>query len=117
MAQLVEHHLAKVRVAGSNPVVRSIVFDAHDAHAIRCLATPWQRSLFAVMPKAHLELQRRKVRGAGFRRRPWLDGHRQLTTSNYLDYSRQQTNCLDRQQATKKRPDGRFLNSGVGGGI
>ncbi len=24
MAQLVEHHLAKVRVAGSNPVVRSI---------------------------------------------------------------------------------------------
>ena len=25
MAQLVEHHLAKVRVAGSNPVVRSIV--------------------------------------------------------------------------------------------
>ncbi len=27
MAQLVEHHLAKVRVAGSNPVVRSIVFD------------------------------------------------------------------------------------------
>ena len=23
MAQLVEHHLAKVRVAGSNPVVRS----------------------------------------------------------------------------------------------
>ncbi len=27
MAQLVEHHLAKVRVAGSNPVVRSIVLD------------------------------------------------------------------------------------------
>ena len=26
MAQLVEHHLAKVRVAGSNPVVRSIAF-------------------------------------------------------------------------------------------
>ena len=25
MAQLVEHHLAKVGVAGSNPVVRSIV--------------------------------------------------------------------------------------------
>ncbi len=25
MAQLVEHHLAKVRVAGSNPVVRSAV--------------------------------------------------------------------------------------------
>ena len=24
MAQLVEHHLAKVRVAGSNPVVRSM---------------------------------------------------------------------------------------------
>ena len=24
MAQLVEHHLAKVRVAGSNPVVRSV---------------------------------------------------------------------------------------------
>ena len=28
MAQLVEHHLAKVRVAGSNPVVRSEVPDA-----------------------------------------------------------------------------------------
>ena len=27
MAQLVEHHLAKVRVAGSNPVVRSTVLD------------------------------------------------------------------------------------------
>ena len=27
MAQLVEHHLAKVGVAGSNPVVRSIVLD------------------------------------------------------------------------------------------
>ena len=27
MAQLVEHHLAKVRVAGSNPVVRSEVPD------------------------------------------------------------------------------------------
>ncbi len=27
MAQLVEHHLAKVGVAGSNPVVRSIVND------------------------------------------------------------------------------------------
>ncbi len=26
MAQLVEHHLAKVRVAGSNPVVRSRIF-------------------------------------------------------------------------------------------
>ena len=26
MAQLVEHHLAKVGVAGSNPVVRSIVY-------------------------------------------------------------------------------------------
>ncbi len=26
MAQLVEHHLAKVGVAGSNPVVRSTVF-------------------------------------------------------------------------------------------
>ena len=26
MAQLVEHHLAKVRVAGSNPVVRSSVY-------------------------------------------------------------------------------------------
>ena len=25
MAQLVEHHLAKVRVAGSNPVVRSMI--------------------------------------------------------------------------------------------
>lgn len=25
MAQLVEHHLAKVGVAGSNPVVRSII--------------------------------------------------------------------------------------------
>ena len=28
MAQLVEHHLAKVRVAGSNPVVRSRFFQA-----------------------------------------------------------------------------------------
>ena len=28
MAQLVEHHLAKVRVAGSNPVVRSEVPEA-----------------------------------------------------------------------------------------
>lgn len=28
MAQLVEHHLAKVRVAGSNPVVRSRIFQA-----------------------------------------------------------------------------------------
>ena len=28
MAQLVEHHLAKVRVAGSNPVVRSIVLES-----------------------------------------------------------------------------------------
>ena len=28
MAQLVEHHLAKVRVAGSNPVVRSEASDA-----------------------------------------------------------------------------------------
>ena len=28
MAQLVEHHLAKVRVAGSNPVVRSEAPDA-----------------------------------------------------------------------------------------
>jgi hypothetical protein len=28
VAQLVEHHLAKVRVAGSNPVVRSEVPDA-----------------------------------------------------------------------------------------
>ena len=27
MAQLVEHHLAKVGVAGSNPVVRSIVMN------------------------------------------------------------------------------------------
>ena len=27
MAQLVEHHLAKVGVAGSNPVVRSIVIN------------------------------------------------------------------------------------------
>ena len=26
MAQLVEHHLAKVGVAGSSPVVRSIVY-------------------------------------------------------------------------------------------
>ena len=92
-------------------------FDAHDARVIWRLATPWQRSLLALPPKAHLELQRRKFRGAGFRRRRWFDDHRQLTTSNYLDYSRQQTNCLDRQQATKKRPDGRFLNPGVGGGI
>jgi hypothetical protein len=29
VAQLVEHHLAKVRVAGSNPVVRSIVTSGH----------------------------------------------------------------------------------------
>ena len=29
VAQLVEHHLAKVRVAGSNPVVRS---EAHQPH-------------------------------------------------------------------------------------
>ncbi len=28
MAQLVEHHLAKVRVAGSNPVVRSIDYSS-----------------------------------------------------------------------------------------
>ena len=63
-------------------------FDTHDAYAIRRLTTPWQRSLFAVVPKAHLELQRRKVRGAGFRRRRWFDDHWQLTTSNYLDYSR-----------------------------
>jgi hypothetical protein len=27
VAQLVAHHLAKVRVAGSNPVIRSRVFD------------------------------------------------------------------------------------------
>ena len=31
VAQLVEHHLAKVRVAGSNPVVRSEASDA-----VRC---------------------------------------------------------------------------------
>ena len=34
MAQLVEHHLAKVRVAGSNPVVRS------EAHS---LTVEWPR--------------------------------------------------------------------------
>ena len=31
VAQLVEHHLAKVRVAGSNPVVRSNKSPGHDA--------------------------------------------------------------------------------------
>jgi len=29
VAQLVEHHLAKVRVAGSNPVVRSKISPGH----------------------------------------------------------------------------------------
>jgi len=28
VAQLVAHHLAKVRVAGSNPVIRSIIYRA-----------------------------------------------------------------------------------------
>src|SRR4051794_37834477 len=34
VAQLVEHHLAKVRVAGSNPVVRSDVLEAHRPHSV-----------------------------------------------------------------------------------
>ena len=34
VAQLVEHHLAKVRVAGSNPVVRS---------EAQCLTVEWPR--------------------------------------------------------------------------
>jgi hypothetical protein len=43
VAQLVEHHLAKVRVAGSNPVVRSeapdTVSGAEGQHGSGCFAT------------------------------------------------------------------------------
>ena len=54
VAQLVEHHLAKVRVAGSNPVVRSreipagrpfsegLLFAWRTVEAVSCpLAPPW----------------------------------------------------------------------------
>ena len=34
VAQLVEHHLAKVRVAGSNPVVRSEVSRSFGTHSV-----------------------------------------------------------------------------------
>ena len=36
MAQLVEHHLAKVRVAGSSPVVRSTKFLVTGRKSARC---------------------------------------------------------------------------------
>ncbi len=43
MAQLVEHHLAKVGVAGSNPVVRSIVCDEAGHIEILWPAFFWDR--------------------------------------------------------------------------
>ena len=43
MAQLVEHHLAKVRVAGSNPVVRSETTSPSPVEAVAELAVEWPR--------------------------------------------------------------------------
>ena len=47
VAQLVEHHLAKVRVAGSNPVVRSeapdAVYAAEGLHGSREPFLSWRR--------------------------------------------------------------------------
>ena len=54
MAQLVEHHLAKVRVAGSNPVVRSEVPDvvsrADCPHGSSVPGGPGSRGLLAEWP-------------------------------------------------------------------
>ena len=43
MAQLVEHHLAKVRVAGSNPVVRSETTHRPRDGVVTELAVEWPR--------------------------------------------------------------------------
>ena len=42
VAQLVEHHLAKVNVEGSNPFARSTFFEGFQTHPL--LATSWQQA-------------------------------------------------------------------------
>ena len=53
VAQLVEHHLAKVRVAGSNPVVRS---KSSELPLLRWFAVPGHRGLDERLERAGVEL-------------------------------------------------------------
>ena len=56
VAQLVEHHLAKVRVAGSNPVVRSEVLKPRGGVAER-RGNGLQSRVHGFKSRLHLEVQ------------------------------------------------------------
>ena len=51
VAQLVEHHLAKVRVAGSNPVVRSE--ETRGLRHLTCNSVEWPRGEAAACKAAY----------------------------------------------------------------